>query len=754
MIDQATAQKIKDTADIVEVVSDYVHLVRRGSNYMGLCPFHNERTPSFSVNKARNFCFCFSCKKGGSPVNFIMQKEGISYHDALLQLARKYGIKVEEKELTDEQREAMSRKEGMYVANEWAMNHFADNLTQTEEGRNVGLSYLYGRGVTDEAIKAFHLGYAIDRGTAFLEAARRKGFNTDVLKSVGLVGTSQQGRDYDRFRGRVIFPVLNTSGKVVAFGGRDLKGGPAKYVNSPESELYKKSNELYGIYQARNAMVREDRCYLVEGYLDVIGMWQSGIQNVVASSGTALTDGQIALIHRFTKKVTLIYDGDAAGIKASLRGIDMLLSHQLDVNVLLLPDGDDPDSFARKHTPEEFREYIKANETDIIRFKAKVMMDEVAGNPQRRVEAIRSVVQSLACIPDKIKRDVYIQECGRIMGVSEELIAAETATARIRIVEQLKKDRNRKALDADIASGRIPPQSMPPQQTDAPDADRTEPHLTQQSPTIKPTVQTQAQSVAAATQNRVVDNPLRPMEWKLIEYSIKYGFVDFCEAVDEDGNKFLLSLVEYFDIELSADNIFFSVDEYARIFNLIKEMLPQFRRDLDAFRLSLAPQSDAMRKEGYNLIASKNLSMNEIAKEEQKLEDEVELWSQSQMKEFSQGYIAKVLGSHEEDMVRFLANQALNERHQLSHIYSRERPVEVEADKIFQLAPMAVSVLKNGILDMKYKEIYEHFKQIAGKGDVEEETKTMARISAIMRARSEIAKCIGDRIINPMVRKK
>ena len=269
MIDKATAQKIKDTADIVEVVSDYVHLTRRGSNYMGLCPFHNERTPSFSVNKSRNYCYCFSCHRGGSPVNFIMEKEGISYHDALLHLAKKYGIKVEERELTDQEREAQSRREAMFIANEWAMNHFEHNLTETQDGKDIGLQYLYGRGVTQEAIKQFHLGYALDQGSAFLDAARKKGFNIDVLKTLGLVGTSQQGREYDRFRGRVIFPILNSSGKVVAFGGRDLKGGPAKYINSPESDLYKKSNELYGMYQARSAIVKEDKIILPIGQEEI-----------------------------------------------------------------------------------------------------------------------------------------------------------------------------------------------------------------------------------------------------------------------------------------------------------------------------------------------------------------------------------------------------------------------------------------------------------------------------------------------------
>lgn len=338
MIDKATAERIKSAADIVEVVSDYVHLTRRGANYMGLCPFHNERTPSFSVNKNRNFCYCFSCHKGGSPVNFIMEKEGVSYHDALLYLADKYGIKVEERELSDEERNAITEREGMYVANEWAMKRMQANLMTTEEGKTVGLQYFYSREVTDEAIREFRLGYCLDTGHDLVDAAHHAALDMDVLKRVGLIGTSGSGRNYDRFHGRVIFPILNSSGKPIAFGGRDLKGGPAKYINSPESAIYVKSNELYGIFQAKSEIVKQDRCYLVEGYMDVIGMWQSGLRNVIASSGTALTDGQIALIHRFTNNVTLIYDGDAAGIKAALRGINMLLSHKLNVKVLLLPE--------------------------------------------------------------------------------------------------------------------------------------------------------------------------------------------------------------------------------------------------------------------------------------------------------------------------------------------------------------------------------------------------------------------------------
>ena len=527
MIDQATAQRIKDAADIVEVVSDYVHLVRRGSNYMGLCPFHNERTPSFSVSRKRNFCYCFSCKKGGSPVNFIMEKEGLSYKEALLHLAKKYGIEVQERELSDEERARQSEREALLVANEWAMKLMEQDMRSTQEGRDVGLQYLTQRGVTDEAIKAFHLGYAIDNGQHMVEEARKAGFNLHVFKTLGLIGTSQQGREYDRFRGRVIFPILNNSGKVIAFGGRDLKGGLAKYINSPESQLYKKSNELYGIFQARSAIVNQNKCFLVEGYMDVIGMWQSGMRNVVASSGTALTDGQITLIHRLTDNITLIYDGDAAGIKASLRGIDMLLGHHMNVKVLLLPDNDDPDSFARKHTPEEFQKYVDEHETDIIRFKINVLLtEETARDPQKRIGAVNSVVESIAHIPDPIGRDVYIQECAKLLNVTEDSIAQSVSRAREILIQKWKKERQwAKSGTQHVA--------------DDGQQDNGTPVQTATVPTTGVSAQQQ--------QSNSGDLSFRPLELPVIKYCVRYAFLEVFQT--EDGES-MIDVLEYVSQEL------------------------------------------------------------------------------------------------------------------------------------------------------------------------------------------------------------
>ena len=358
-IDRETVQKILDAADIVEVVSDFVSLKRRGANYIGLCPFHNERTPSFSVSKSKGICKCFSCGKGGSPVNFLMELEQLSYNEALRYLARKYNIEIKEHEMSDVEREAANEREALLAVNDFACKHFENNLWNTTDGKEIGHSYFRERGLSDEIMKRFRLGYAIDSPSDLSSAAFRAGYTEKYLTASGLCSKSERGL-YDRFKGRVIYPVFSVSGRIVAFGGRTLRKDKnvAKYVNSPESALYRKSYELYGLYQAKQQIVRKDKCILVEGYMDVISMAQIGVENIVASSGTSLTEGQIRLIHRFTNNVTVIYDSDPAGIKASLRGIDMLLAEGLDIKVLLLPDGDDPDSFAQSHTLEQVEQCL------------------------------------------------------------------------------------------------------------------------------------------------------------------------------------------------------------------------------------------------------------------------------------------------------------------------------------------------------------------------------------------------------------
>lgn len=737
MIDQVTAQKIKDTADIVDVVSDYVHLTRRGANYMGLCPFHNERTPSFSVNRRKNFCFCFSCKKGGSPVNFIMEKEGLSYHDALLHLAKKYGIEVQERELTDEERKAQSEREAMLVANEWAMQKMEKDIHNSEEGRDIGLQYLFQRGVTEEAARAFHLGYALDKSNALTSAAKIAGYDIEVLKKLGLVGQSGEGREYDRFRGRVIFPIINSAGKVIAFGGRDLKGGMAKYINSPESALYKKSNELYGIYQARQDIVRDDKCYLVEGYLDVIGMWQSGMKNTVASSGTALTDGQIALIHRFTENITLIYDGDAAGIKASLRGIDMLLNHKMKVKVLLLPDGDDPDSFARKHTPEEFRKYVAEHETDIIRFKAQVLLSDIQKDPQRRIEAVNSVVESLAHIPDPISRDVYIQECSSILGISEETVAKSVARVRGQLVEKWKRDRVKKDYPDNT------------QQAPAPEARQYQPSgnytPAQAVVTHVPSYQTQERKLPKYYTEAT---SLEPLERRILECCVKYGMLDLVYTDSETGKPGSINVIELVVDELSADNISFSIPVYHKIFSLLQEINPIYKNSLAQFRTSLEQEISSRRNEGIQKIGEADLSVIEIEKAEKKLEKELNIYRQEAVIEFAKDYPARQLASHEDAEVRATVTDLIRERHQLSHIYYRDgNVVEKEEDKLWQLIPRAITELKNEMLNLKLKDVFAQFHAISGKGDSEAERKLQTELNHLIQLRSKVAKEIGDRII-------
>ncbi|MDR1343963.1 MAG: DNA primase [Tannerellaceae bacterium] len=432
MIDQLTIDRIRDAANIVDVVSDFVTLRRRGVNYVGLCPFHSDKSPSFYVSPAKNICKCFACGSGGSPVNFIMQHEQLDFFDSLRYLAKKYNIEIEEKVLTDEEKALRSDRESMLIVNNWAQGYFTSQLWERGGGA-VGIRYFRERGFRDDIIRKFQLGYSVEERDAMYKAALKAGFRKEFMEKTGLIVAYENGGVSDRFRGRVIFPVHSLSGKVVAFGGRVLKKDDktAKYVNSPESEVYHKSNELYGIFFAKHSIVKEDRCFLVEGYTDVISMHQAGIENVVASSGTALTMPQIRLIHRFTDNITVLYDGDAAGIKAALRGIDLLLEEGMNVKVTLLPDGEDPDSFARAHNATEFADFIKQNETDFIRFKTKLLLTDAQGDPIRRASVIKDIIRSIAIVQDNISRTLYIRECSAMMAIDEKVVINEVNALRV-----------------------------------------------------------------------------------------------------------------------------------------------------------------------------------------------------------------------------------------------------------------------------------------------------------------------------------
>lgn len=455
-MDQSTIDRIIDAADIVDVVSGYVTLRRAGASYKGLCPFHDDKTPSFYVSPSKGLCKCFSCGKGGNVVHFIMEEEQLSYYEALKFLAKKYGIEVEDRQLTDEERLQQNERESMFAVNEWASNYFHDTMMSTDDGRSIGLAYFRTRGFRDDIIEKFRLGFCLPSYDAMSKAAVKKGFREDFIVKTGLAFRRDDGTLRDRYRDRAIFPWFAVSGKIVAFGGRVLdartKGVNQKYINSPESDIFHKSRELYGIFQAKKAIAKEDRVFMVEGYTDVISMHQCGIENVVANSGTALNVAQIKLLHRFTSNITLLYDGDSAGIHAALRGTDMLLAEGMHVKILLLPDGDDPDSFARKHTAEDFKAYIDAHQTDFIIFKTNLLMEEAGRDPIKRAQLISDIVKSIAVIPEEITRAVYIRETSQMLNVEERILLNETEKIRKQELERIARERERMKESGDAAS--------------------------------------------------------------------------------------------------------------------------------------------------------------------------------------------------------------------------------------------------------------------------------------------------------------
>ena len=426
MITKNTIDQIFDTARIEEVVGDFVALKKRGVNLLGLCPFHNEKTPSFTVSPAKGIYKCFGCGAGGGSVSFVIEHEKYSYPEALKYLAKKYNIEIEEEEKSDEQIEQQSERESQFLVTGFAQEHFSDNLLNQEEGKAIGLSYFKERGFTKETIEKFQLGYGLESWDAFTKAALGKGYQLEYLEKAGLT-IVKEDRNFDRFRGRVIFPIHNFSGKVLGFGGRILKKDvkAAKYVNSPESDIYEKRKVLYGMYYSKKAIIVQDNCYLVEGYTDVISFHQAGIENVVAASGTSLTEDQIRLIKRITPNITILFDGDAAGIKASFRSIDLILQEGMNVRVVLFPEGEDPDSYAKQVTEEELKQFLTDNSKDFISFKADILMDEALGDPVKKAGIVKDIVASIAVMPDAIVRSMYLRECSKLMDIGEQILVNE-----------------------------------------------------------------------------------------------------------------------------------------------------------------------------------------------------------------------------------------------------------------------------------------------------------------------------------------
>ena len=556
MIDQPTIDRILDAANIVDVVSEFVTLRKRGVNYVGLCPFHDDKTPSFYVSPAKNICKCFACGEGGTAVHFIMKHEQLSYFDALRYLAKKYNIEIHERELTDKEKQIRSDRESMLIVNAWAQKYFTMLLNEHIDGKTIGMRYFAERGFREDTIRKFQLGYSLEQRDALYQAALKSGYKKEYLEKTGLVIAYDDGRVNDRFRGRVIFPVHSLSGKVVAFGGRVLKKDEktAKYVNSPESEIYHKSNELYGIYFAKQAIVKADRCFLVEGYTDVISMHQSGVENVVASSGTALTHGQIRLIHRFTNNITVLYDGDAAGIKAAIRGIDLLLEEGMNVKVVLLPDGEDPDSFARSHSASEFAEFIRQNETDFVRFKTKLLLAEAGNDPVKRSALIGDIIRTIAIVPDNITRTIYIRECSAKMEIDEQVVLNEVNKIRLSRNEQNRPQHQPQTDIQNTVS-----------QTDTPVDVRPE-EKSKDAPTNLPAEGPAPQPHKPTVSER---SPYEPFEIALLRYVVRYGEQILYDYTDENTNEQeRIRVAEYIRSELENDGLTF----YTPVF---KQMLDE-----------------------------------------------------------------------------------------------------------------------------------------------------------------------------------
>lgn len=546
MIDQATIDRIVDAAQIVDVVSDFVTLKKRGVNFVGLCPFHSDKTPSFYVSPAKGLCKCFACGKGGNAVHFIMEHEQMTYPEALRYLAKKYGIEIKERELTSEEKQVQSERESMFVINNFARDYFQNILRNHVDGRSIGMAYFRQRGFRDDIIEKFQLGYCTESHDALAQEALRKGYKKEYLVKTGLCYETDDQRLRDRFWGRVIFPVHTLSGKVVAFGGRVLssqtKGVKVKYVNSPESEIYHKSNELYGIFFAKQAIVKQDRCFLVEGYTDVISMHQAGIENVVASSGTALTPGQIRLIHRFTNNITVLYDSDVAGIKASIRGIDMLLEEGMNIKVCLLPDGEDPDSFARKYNATGFQDFIQKHETDFIRFKTNLLLEDAGKDPIKRAELITNLVQSISVIPEAIVRDVYIKECAQLLRLEDKLLVAEVAKRR-----EAQAEKNNRPVSSPAANASsVPPEAgeMPPPfpPDEAPDNYQS-----------------------FIPQEGKEGQEFYKYERLIIQMVVRYGERVMCNVTDEEGNETPVTVIEYIVNDLKEDELSFHNPLHRRI---------------------------------------------------------------------------------------------------------------------------------------------------------------------------------------------
>ncbi|MCQ2218767.1 MAG: DNA primase [Paludibacteraceae bacterium] len=716
MIDAQTVDRIFSTADIVDVVSDYVTLKRRGVNYIGLCPFHNEKTPSFTVSPGKNICKCFGCGKGGNPVNFIMELENLSYYEALKFLAKKYNIEIEEKELTPEQIQQQNERESLMAVTEWLQKHFTNNLYNHIDGKTIGMSYFAHRGFREDIIKKFQLGYAIDKRDEYTQEAQKRGFKLEYLEKTGLTIVKENNYLIDRFHGRAIFPIHSVSGKVIGFGGRAIKKDEqVKYQNSPESDIYHKSQIVYGIYFAKNAIIRERKCYIVEGYADVISMVQAGIENIVAPCGTALTVEQIRLLRRIipstdedksdeNKNVTMLYDGDSAGIHAALKNGKLLLEEGLNVKVVVLPPEDDPDTFAQKNNASDVLKYLTENETDYILFKTRHFLEESRRDPIRKAQLISDIAGTIAVIPNLIKRSVYIKECAKILETDESVLKIQMDKVRKTKIEK-EYDRIKNAPGSNVSTNTVStapttsPSVVPP--TDEPPADFFMPD---------PAEGTSQQSSAP------VIGTFYEEEKSIVNFIIRYGElvpweVEYEEKNESDIEELLdsnddneeeteteekttvvkkLTVIGYISKELELDNIQFTTPIFGQILKEAKEQdekNPNFKAD----------------------------------------------------RYFSQ---------HANPEISLVAADLLPDRYQLSKMHSKSKKVEEDKDRLTEFVPHVVMDLKRKIVEKKINELKEKLKT----SDPNSVMEIMQDLQKYLNVRKALGEKLGEIVITPNLR--
>lgn len=709
MIDRATVERIMDAAQIVDVVSDFVTLRRAGVNYKGLCPFHDDRTPSFVVSPAKGLCKCFACGKGGNAVHFIMEHEQLSYPDALRYLARKYHIEIQERELTDQEKLAQSERESMFVVNEWARDYFEQQLYDTVDGRAIGMAYFRARGFRDDIIKRFQLGFSPMQKDALAREALGKGFREEYLVKTGLCIKQEHGGLKDRFWGRVIFPIHTVSGKVVGFGGRVLdqatKGVNMKYQNSPESSIYSKKKELYGLFQAKQAIVKNDLCFLVEGYTDVISMHQMGVEHVVSSSGTALTQQQIQMIHRFTENITVLYDGDAAGIKASERGIDMLLAEGMNVKLLLLPDGDDPDSFARNRTAAEYQAYLKEHQVDFIKFKTDLLLQEAQGDPIKLSRLVHSIVCTIAVVPDEIMRTLYTRETAAMLGMEEKvLVSAINKQMSVYRTEQKKRrqseERREQTASAVPGSGTpdepVTTPGTPAESADTPMPQNPQPDIPAETqPESKAEEQTAEESTQFLSYIQKGQNghnmAFYQKELLLVQVLIRYGEHIVCYVEDEQGQEVPFTVVEFIYYALQEDKLNFQVALHQRI---LDEALEHFRE----------PDFSAQR---YFL-------------------------------------------NHPDQAVSTLAFQLTSDKYQLSKYHTKNQKLTTDEDRLFDLIRHLITDFKLAVIDEELKGILNRLRDPLILKDKEAYMKVMKHYMEVKEVESMLAKERGDRVITSL----